>query len=354
MNKKIFFLLPTLAAGGAERVTITIARILHKNGHDVEFINLGRAEGEMKSWIEPEFKMVSFGCKRVLAALPKLFWFMIHTPNSMYFSSLEHVSVVGILSAMLSKRPIVVRVPNMPRNKLVKGFLGVKTRVIKILNQWLLSRAKRIIAQNAEMRNQLLDYYKLPEDKVIAIYNPVDKDFVLASAAGTKSPYQDGEIHFLSVCNVAYSKGIDVLEAAWPKVKSIIPNAHIYIVGRHHSDYAQPLVEKAKNLDSFTFLGFKENPYPYLKHCDCFVLPSRMEGFPNVLLEAMCFNRPIATTTCVEVIKEIIQDGKNGYCCDIEDPDALAKCMIGAVQLHDINNQYNLFNQEKLLEIFKE
>lgn len=43
--------------------------------------------------------------------------------------------------------------------------------VIKFINQWLLKSAKIIVAQNVEMRNQLLEYYRLPDDKVVAINN---------------------------------------------------------------------------------------------------------------------------------------------------------------------------------------
>ena len=143
------------------------------------------------------------------------------------------------------------------------------------------------------------------------------------------------------------------MEAAWPKVKIAIPNAHMYIVGRNTSEYAQDLINRSQGLKDFTFLGFHSNPYSFLKHCDVFVLPSRMEGFPNVVLEAQCFNRPIATTTCVAVIKNIIQPGENGYYCNIEDADALADCMIKAAGLKDIANNYRMFDKELLLNCFK-
>ena len=116
----IFFLLPDLSAGGAERVAITIARLLHKEGFDVEFVNLGSCQGEMLDWIEPEFKMISLGCGRVLSAIPKLKTFMKAHPNSIYFSSREHVSIVGMLAAKMAKCPIVVRIPNMPKTSCQK------------------------------------------------------------------------------------------------------------------------------------------------------------------------------------------------------------------------------------------
>lgn len=136
-------------------------------------------------------------------------------------------------------------------------------------------------------------------------------------------------------------------------MKAAIPNAHMNIVGRDTSDYSKKLKMRASKLDGFTFWGFQSNPYSYLKHCDIFVLPSRMEGFPNVVLEAQCFDRPVASTTCVAVIKDIIQEGKNGYYCDIEDPEALADCMMKAAKLKNIENKYNLFDKELLLNCFK-
>lgn len=351
--KTVFFIVPNLDAGGAERVTITIARILKKEGFSVEFINLGHYVGDMVSWIEPEFKMINFDCNRVLIAIPKLVRFMKAHSNCIYFSSREHVNLVALFAAKLVGAVTVVRIPNMPNNILTRGFSGFKMRVIKTINQWLLPYAKKVIAQNDEMRHQLLDFYSLSEDKVIAINNPVDKEYVVASAESAVNPFNSSETNFLNICNIAYSKGIDILIEAWSKVKDAIPNAHMYVAGRDNTEYALELKERAKSLKDFTFLGFQSNPYPYLKFCDVFVLPSRMEGFPNVVLEAMCFNRPVACTACVNVIKTIIKEGKNGFYCEIENVDAIADCMIKASKLSNIDNNYDLFDKEALIELFK-
>ena len=350
---KIFFIVPDLSAGGAERVSITIARLLKKNGFDVEFLNLGVAKGDMELWLVPEFKLTSFGYSRVLKALPKLKSFMKDNPDATFFSSREHTNLVGLLAAKLSQRRIIVRIPNMPNNKLEHGLTGLKMRVVKAINKRLFPAASIVIAQNKEMRKQLLSYYSLPEDKVVAINNPVDKDYVLKSADGSKNPYKDGEKVFLAACTIDYRKGIDVLIDAWPKVREQVRNAHLYIIGRDTSIYAEELKKKASAQEGITFLGFHANPYPYLKYCDVFVLSSRMEGFPNVVLEAMCFNKPVASTTCVDVINEIILPGINGYTCDIEDSESLANAMVKAAKLNNIHNQYDLFDQQTLINCFQ-
>lgn len=343
---------PDLSAGGAERVTITIGRILKQEGYDVEFLNLGKHMGEMLEWIEPEFRLTSLNESRVIKAIPALTRFMKKNRNALFFSSREHVNLVTLISARIANTRAVIRIPNMPRNVLTGGLSGFKMKIIKTVNQFLLKSAKIIIAQNKEMKGQLVDFYKLPPELIMAINNPIDKGFVLSQVEDSSYPYKTNEFNFLNVCNIAYSKGIDVLIEAWPFVKEAIPEAHMYIVGRNTSEFAKEMENKAKYLQDFTFLGFKSNPYPFIKHCDVFVLPSRMEGFPNVVLEAMCFNKPIATTNCVKVIEEIIKPDKNGFYCEIENPQELANCMIRASKLKNVSVQYNLFEKEALLKCF--
>lgn len=348
-----YFLLPNLDAGGAERVCITIARILKKNGFQVEFLNLGAPTGEMLTWITPEFKLSSLGCNRVLFALPILIRHMKAHPGDRYFASREHTNIVGLIAAKIAGNEIIVRLPNMPKNNLDGGSINFKSRVLRWFNNKYLKTARTVIAQNEEMRLQLIEVYTSIKEKVVAINNPIDKEYVLKSAEGCKNPFAEGERAFLAACTVDYRKGIDILIKAWPIVKKTIPNAHMYVAGRVKSEYALKLMEEARSLPDFTFLGFQENPYPYIKFCDVFVLPSRMEGFPNVVLEAMCFNKPIAATTCVAVIKDIIKEGENGYCCNIEKTEELAKCIIKASKLEEIHNDYNLFDQQALLNCFK-
>lgn len=351
--KTIFFLLPNLDAGGAERVSITIARILKNKGFQVEFLNLGAPIGEMLSWITPEFKLTSLGYKRVLTSLPRLIRHMRSHSSDWYFASREHTNIVGLIAAKVAGNDIIVRLPNMPKNNLDGGSINFKSRVLRCLNNQYLKTARTVIAQNEEMRLQLIEVYPSIKEKVVAINNPIDKEYVIKQTEGHSNPFYSNEINFLAACTVDYRKGIDVLIQAWPKVINTIPKAHLYIIGRDNSDYAFGVKKQAERYSNITFLGFQSNPYPYMKYCDVFVLSSRMEGFPNVVLEAMCFNKPVASTTCVDVINEIIKSGVNGYTCGIEDSEALADAMINASQLQEMKNSYDLFQIEQLLEVFR-
>lgn len=59
-------------------------------------------------------------------------------------------------------------------------------------------------------------------------------------------------------------------------------------------------------------MGYKSNPYPYLKNADLFVMSSRKEGFPNVVLEALYLKTPVVASNCVD-FSRVIESGVNGY-----------------------------------------
>ena len=347
------FLLADLGTGGAERVSILLARVLKRRGHSVRFVCLCGGKDEISQWIRPEFELDILGAKRTLTALPSLKNYISSHRDTILFSSCEYVSLLALIAGRRSGIPVVVRLPNMPSNHLYRGFTEFKWNVIRWLNKRLLPKAKTIIAQTEAMRQEALKRYHLAEDKVVTINNPVDKEMVLTSAEHHDNPFTEGRIQFLAVGNILYSKGIDVLIEAFAQVRKQMPEAHLTILGRTNSDYAKEIISQVSPSDGISFEGFKANPYPYMRHCNVFVLSSRMEGFPNVVLEAMCFNKPIASTTCVPIINQIISDGVNGYTCLPEDAKGLASCMTKAARLKNIHNTYNLFDEQRFCKVME-
>ena len=154
----IYFIFPDLSAGGAERVSITIARILKKNGFEVKFLNIGYPTGEMYNWITPEFDIESLCQKRVISSISMLIKFMRQHSDAIFFSSREHVNIIGLICALFTKSRIIVRLPNMPKNKLVFGLNGIKAMIIKKANSLLLNKSNNIIFLNDDMFTQAIKY----------------------------------------------------------------------------------------------------------------------------------------------------------------------------------------------------
>jgi len=98
----------------------------------------------------------------------------------------------------------------------------------------------------------------------------------------------------------------------------------VWVVGGGEVQRYRRLAEELDVRDRVHFLGEKENPFPEMSRADLFVLPSRSEGFPNVLLEAMALGRPVLAADCETGPDEVI-DGENGRLFPVEDHRALAR-----------------------------
>jgi glycosyltransferase involved in cell wall biosynthesis len=78
-------------------------------------------------------------------------------------------------------------------------------------------------------------------------------------------------------------------------------------------------------------MGFVQNPYSYMARASLFVLPSKWEGLPTVLVEAMYLGVPIVATDCPGGSREILRDGQFGRLAPVDDPLSLADAIVGAL-----------------------
>ena len=99
-------------------------------------------------------------------------------------------------------------------------------------------------------------------------------------------------------------------------------------------------------------LGYQNNPYPYIKYADCFVLSSRWEGLPNVLIEALHLGTPAAAFRCIPIIERIINDGATGFTAEKENVDSLAQAMSKSVDLGRIQSSYKSSKIEDFTKLF--
>jgi len=87
------------------------------------------------------------------------------------------------------------------------------------------------------------------------------------------------------------------------------------------------LIEKYGIEECVQLLGFINNPYPYLKRADAFVLSSKWEGFPNALLEALACGTPVVATDCPSGPAEMLENGKYGPLVPVGAAEAMAEAI---------------------------
>ena len=318
---KILFTIPTLNGGGAERVFVNYIRSLDQNRYDISLLLINKT-GEFLSFVPNYVKIINleksktrYGFFRLLKQIKKI-------DAELVVSTTNRLNILVLLASFfISKRiKICLYEPSMPSAQFGMNYLP---RYYLLLMKLLYRFADYIIAQTTEMKNEIVDYYLVNSEKILVTSNPIDTKLIDDSVRGQSNPYNNKFINIVASGRIREEKGYEFLLNAFVKVINDNPKYKLYILGNIvDKSYFEKLTKiiNENNLNNFVhFLGFQINPFPYYKFADLFVLSSRWEGLPNVVLEALYLKTPVIVTDCIPHFHKIIEDGKNGYIVDFGD-----------------------------------
>ena len=346
-KKVLFFLFG--GCGGAERMTINIGKMLHRNRYDVKFVICGTLD-KIYDFIPTEYEVIRIPWHNIYV-FPRLRIgrVLLKEKPDFVFASSSALNILLLQIARLLKIKCIVRQDNMLR-WYSKGMQ-------RNIQRWY-KTAYRVIAQQEEMQQELIDWVGTDEKQVVCLHNPVDTKLI-DSFKNEGNPYpQDDSINYLWVGNYLPTKGHDILAEAFKIVHERNPKTHLYLVGNTKDSLPNYIKTKAivreAHLENYVhFVGQQANPYKWMTHCDCFVLPSRIEGLPNVLLEAMCLQRPVVASVCIPVIDRMVEEEYNGYKVKPESPVEMAEAMEKALQLQDFKMTFQLATQDDFIKLFE-
>jgi glycosyltransferase involved in cell wall biosynthesis len=168
---------------------------------------------------------------------------------------------------------------------------------------------------------------------MVRIYNPVDLQRMQGAANIGENPYDNSGPNIVAAGRLSWEKGFDVLLNAMPAVIKRLPGARLVILGEGplHADLTKQALRLGIN-EAICCLGFQQDPWRYFKFADVFVLSSRFEGLPNVLLEALALGTPAIATNCTGALREIEACGAGMVLVPPEDPPALAEAIVSVCQ----------------------
>ena len=147
----------------------------------------------------------------------------------------------------------------------------------------------------------------------------------------TAYPEESRNIRFLFIGRVMKEKGVEELFKAAKNIKKIYPEVSFDIVGPMEDDYKERIQSLVRN-GIIYYYGYQEDVKPFIKKCDCFVLPSYHEGMANTLLECGAMGRPLITSR-IHGCMEAVRDGENGYLVDVKDVKGLEEKMMEFIEL---------------------
>lgn len=307
---KIVFILPSLKAGGAERVISTIARKLDKNIFVPTLVVLGNK----KDAVYPidGIDVVFLNRPRLLNSIRPLFYLIRQRKPHIVVGSIGHVNLLLSIKKLYFRKIIFVG-----REASIGSIMGKFSNSGKI-KYWKLYEnyyrfLDKTICQSKDMADQLLSNYTLSTEKVIIINNPVsDKLKQRITNINTENIRK-----IITIGRLSKEKGYDRTLKALSKIKT--PFKYTIIGNGSLKDEIIQLASELNILDKINFIVYTDKIGVYLSESDLFVQGSYVEGFPNALLESCVVGTPGVAMNAPGGTKEIIQNGINGYLAENED-----------------------------------
>lgn len=193
------------------------------------------------------------------------------------------------------------------------------------LQRLLYRRADRLVNVSRGVDRQ---FGWLSPSRRMVIHNPV----AAPGAPGDDRVLPTDRRHLLAVGRFVEAKGFDLLLEAFGRIASLHPTWDLCIVGGSPtSEYLDILGRHALD-ERVLFPGVTRDVSPYFRQADLYVLSSRHEAFPMVLIEAMAHGLPAVAYACPSGPEEVIDDGRNGVLVPPEDVAALAQALDQAMK----------------------
>lgn len=312
MNKKIsvMFILPDLETGGAERIVTTIANHLSRDRFEPKILLL-RKQGGYLDFLKKDIEIIDLNIERIRNSLKPILSQIYRRKPDIVFSGFGEVNAyLSLFIKLFPKIKFIARETNVVSEHITR-------KEIKFFYNFY-NNYQQIIAQSDDMMNDLVHNFNIKKHKITKINNPVDFDFINEKLLISTKPesFQYNYKNVVAIGNLSARKGFDNLLKVFSRLKNEKIILHILGDGRDRELLNQ--MKDFLGLKKVVFHGRQENPYQFLKFADLFILSSRYEGFPNVLLEAGACGTYSLANNCRGGINEIIQDKINGEISDIE------------------------------------
>ncbi|SIS96436.1 Glycosyltransferase involved in cell wall bisynthesis [Chryseobacterium ureilyticum] len=326
-KKKILIRIGSLRHGGAEKVLINFLKNLPQDKYEVDLlINLytGMYIQEVPSWVKLHYlikgEMITTNkpheipvkafrvlYQKMLLMFPSLLYKFI-LKDKKY--DVEIAAIHGMYRELLSS-------PQKDSKKIIwiqNDIFNLKEYTPDVIRQFFKFDKILVISNKLKEEMQKLAGSEKEKQAVIKIFNPIDKQDTLqkANVEIEDYPFSNDLPTFVTIGTVYPQKGYDRLLDVHKKLMDEGLKHQIIIIGDGYDlENIQAKLNQLGVQETVKMLGFRSNPYPYLKKSDFYVMSSRHEGFPTIIAEALILNKPVVSTD-VSGIKDLLQNGKLG------------------------------------------
>ncbi len=326
-QKRLIIFMPVIEGGGVEKNLFIISNYLKEKLGDVSLITISK---NYKNRFNKKIKLISLKNKfwekvgrkkKFFLSLYLLFLEIIKNRQVLVLSFQANVYCI-ILCKLLGIK-IIVRPNSSPE--------GWSKNIFKFFCfKYILGLADRIIVNSNDLKKKFKSKFNLD---TVCIYNPLNKDEIIKKS-NIKSTIRISKekLNLINVGRLVDQKDQITLLKSLNRIKNKI-NFNLLIVGKGKEKNNLLNYIHENNLSKFVkLINFKSNPYNLIKRSDIFLLSSKYEGLPNVLLEAQVLKTYIISSSCPTGPREILMNGRAGSLFKIGDYKSLSNLIISFVK----------------------
>ena len=300
----VLFLIPTLDRGGAENVLVDLVNHMDQNRFQITVQTLFDQDSQ-KDRLKEGIRYKSFlyhqfhGNSRLMARIPAklLYRLIVRERYDAVISYLEGPTthIAAGCPYPDSKRAAWVHVEMKTERQARAGFrsLPAACKAYEKLDK-IIFVAKTVQTAFEKASGRVFENSEV-------LYNTIDSDAIIEKSREELSEevFSEEEFNIISVGRIIDAKGFDRLASVQKKLKEQGYRTHVYVLGTGSDrEKIEEYTDKNHISDSFTFLGFQDNPYKYVAKADLFVCSSRREGFSTAVSEALVLGVPVVSTNC--------------------------------------------------------
>jgi glycosyltransferase involved in cell wall biosynthesis len=309
-QKRLVIFMPSMDGGGVEKNLIIISNYLSKHIKNLTLITF---DDKFKKKFSKKINIINFKKKskikftkyfKYLVCLIILSKEVLKNRNTSVVSFQANIYAI-ILSTIL-RFELIIRSNASPSgwtNSFFKNFL------FKIFFKF----PKSIIVNSLDFKKEIDKKFKI---KSILIYNPLNKNEILKKSnekLNFKIFEKKKSLKLINISRFTDQKDHITLLKAFNNIHKKI-NIELLIMGYGaNKGLINKYIFKNKLNDKIKILGFQDNPYKFLKKSDIFILTSKFEGLPNVLLESLTLKKFIISSNCPTGPREILKNGRFGF-----------------------------------------
>ncbi|MEC7566371.1 MAG: glycosyltransferase [Planctomycetota bacterium] len=328
--------IPSLAGGGAERVVINLCKSFPRDNVQPILVTAS-LDGPFVKNIPADVEVVDLGCHGVRQAIRPLRRYLSTADVDLFISHMSHTNLATLLAARpLRRRNIRLPTLAIVEHMTMSAYQGKKLRdkFIRPLARRLYQQADHIVAVSHAAARDLETELRLPPQRVITIYNPVVSSHIEELAAVPLThPFLDSPHPLLVAAGrLSAQKDFTTLLKAFAHLQSTTASQLVILGDGEDRGLLEALIKEFGLTDQVCLFGFTDNPYQWMRRADLFVLSSRWEALPTVLIEAIACGCNVISTDCPSGPAEIMGDEFSHRLVPLGNPQQLARGIEEALQ----------------------